>query len=142
MRASIGVSAPRSRRAAIVVMALLGAGTLTACASSPQRDTVRDVAVRFVEAVQHKNGPAACALLTATARQAASGATDTPCPAAVLNVDEQGTTVHGIQVWGDAAQVRVGADVIFLHRQQAGWQVRAAGCRARPGTAYDCDVDG
>ena len=50
--------------------------------------------------------------------------------------------MHGIQVWGDAAQVRIGADVIFLRRQQAGWQVRAAGCTPQPGTAYDCDVDG
>jgi hypothetical protein len=117
-------------------------GALTGCGSSPQRSDVKDVAVRFVTAVQAKQGNAACALLTSDARQSATGATDVTCADAVLNVDEHGVNVHGAQVWGDEAQVKLGTDVVFLRRFTAGWQVRAAGCRPQPGAAYDCDVAG
>ena len=68
MRTSLGL--PRSVKLGTGALstALLCAATITGCASSPQRDTVRTTAVRFVQAVQSKNGPAACALLTCTAR--------------------------------------------------------------------------
>jgi hypothetical protein len=129
-----------------IAAASAAALSMSAC-GSPERGEVSDVAVRFVRAVGTGHGAAACALLTSTARSSVSGATDISCATAVLNVheqkgDEATLTARGVQVWGDTAQVRVGGDVIFLRRQKAGWQVRAAGCTREPGTSYQCDVDG
>jgi hypothetical protein len=116
--------------------------TLTGCASTIQRQQVQAIAVDFVTAVQNKNGQDACSLLTPNAAESVSGATDIPCSTAVLNVEEDGSEVRHVQIWGDAAQVKLGGDTVFLSRQPAGWQVRAAGCQSQPGAAYHCDVEG
>lgn len=118
------------------------AASLVACSASPSRSEPRDVAVRFVSAVLAKDGATACTLLTKDAQSAAVGATNAKCETAVTNLDEKGTQVRGIQLWGDAAQVRVGTDVIFLRQYDTGWKVRAAGCKKMPHQPYDCDVDG
>jgi outer membrane murein-binding lipoprotein Lpp len=124
--------------AAVVVAAAMLAG----CSSTPERGAVSATAQRFVRAVEAKQGAAACDRLTGSARQAVSGATKTPCARAVLNVDERGDRVRRVQVWGDAAQVVIGSDTLFLHRQRAGWAVRAAGCRRQANGVYNCEVDG
>jgi len=130
----------RSLGLTVAVTAVLGG--LAGCQSSPDRSEVQGVAVSFVTAVQAKQGQAACALLTPNAKESVSGATDVPCQTAIVNVDEHGDQVHSVQVWGDAAQVQLGSDTVFLRRLSVGWQVRAAGCQSQPKAAYKCDVDG
>lgn len=121
---------------------LLTAGALTGCTASTERPRAGDVAIRFVTDVRDHDGKAACALLTDEAAESVSGATDVSCAQAVLNVEEDGTAVRSVQIWGDAAQVKLGSDTVFLRRLPDGWQVRAAGCKSQPGAAYRCDVDG
>lgn len=130
------------RSVAVTVVAIGVLGGLTGCQSSPQRSAVQGVAIEFVRAVEDKHGQEACALLTPDAKESVSGATHVACETAVLNVDEHGSDMHSVQVWGDAAQVKVGSDTVFLRRLSAGWQVRAAGCQSRPKAAYKCDVEG
>jgi hypothetical protein len=126
-----------------LALALLAfAGVLAGCTSSTERSEVQSVAADFVSAVEDRNGPAACALLTPEAEKSASGATDVPCATAVLTIRENGSQLHGTQIWGDAAQVKLGSDTVFLRRLPAGWQVRTAGCQSRPGAAYDCEIQG
>jgi hypothetical protein len=112
----------------------------TACASRPQRSPVSAAAVRFVTAVAHRDGAAACRDLTPDAQQSVTGATDVPCSKAVVSVDENGTAVSSVQVWGDAAQVHVGQDVVFLRQISGRWLVSAAGCTRQAEGPYDCDV--
>jgi hypothetical protein len=112
----------------------------TGCASSPDHRPVSAAAVDFVSAVADGNGAAACRVLTSDAQQSVSGATDVPCSKAVVSVDEKGTSVSSVQVWGDAAQVHVGQDVVFLRRVSGRWLVSAAGCVRQPAGPYDCDV--
>ncbi|MCW2528343.1 MAG: hypothetical protein JWM76_3203 [Pseudonocardiales bacterium] len=100
------------------------------------------MAVRFAQAIQAGSGGTACDLLTENAQSAASGATGVSCDEAILNVKETSTDVSSTQVWGDAAQVRVGDDVLFLRKQNDGWRVRAAGCQRKSNGVYDCDVEG
>jgi hypothetical protein len=121
---------------------LVAAAGLVGCTAGTERSEVQQVAVDFVTAVQNENGQDACELLTSEAEESASGATDVSCATAVLNIDESGSDVHHIQIWGDAAQVKLGSDTVFLQRLPAGWQVRAAGCQSRPDAAYNCDVEG
>jgi hypothetical protein len=35
-----------------------------------------------------------------------------------------------------------GTDTLFLTEVAGGWRVSAAGCTARPGRPYDCEVSG
>ncbi len=124
----------------------LGGGLLialaaTGCAASPHRDVVAAIARSFVSAVERGDGATACRMLTDDAKQSASGAADVPCEKAITSVKEHGNVlVHGIQVWGDAAQVKVAADVLFLRRISGTWLVNAAGCTAQPKGPYDCTV--
>jgi hypothetical protein len=125
---------------ALAVMVVTGA--LAGCTGSTQRSEVQRVAVDFVTAVEDRNGADACALLTSAAEESVSGATDVACETAVLNIDESGAEVRHVQIWGDAAQVKLGSDTVFLQELPDGWQVRAAGCQSQPGAAYNCDVEG
>jgi hypothetical protein len=123
---------------AVIVLA----GGLTGCTDSTQRSEVQRVAVDFVTAIEDRNGADACELLTSEAEESVSGATDVACAVAVLNVEENGAEVRHVQIWGDAAQVKLGSDTVFLRELPDGWQVRAAGCQSQPGAAYKCDVEG
>jgi len=115
---------------------------LAGCTPSHPSHAAADVAAQFVDAITRHDGGQACGLLTANARSSASGATDTPCVQAVLNVKENGVDIHGVQIWGDRAQVKIGTDVLFLARFDTGWRVNDAGCKPQPRTAYACDVEG
>ena len=123
----------------VLLVATLG---LTACGTRAREYGAAAVAERFVAVVSGHDGATACGLLTQQARESVSGATDVTCADAVLNVHEQGSTVGKVEVWGDAAQVRIGVDVIFLVHLHTGWFVSAAGCAPRPSAPYQCDVDG
>ena len=123
----------------LLLVATLG---LTACGTRARENGAAAVAERFVAAVSGRDGATACGLLTQQARESVSGATDVTCADGVLNGHEQGSTVGQVEVWGDAAEVRIGADVIFLLHLDSGWFVSAAGCTPRPSAPYQCDVDG
>jgi hypothetical protein len=130
------------RVAATPILLLLAALGLSACSPTSREDGAARVASRFVADVGRHDGAAACRLLTESAREAVSGATDATCPKAVVNVAEHGTVVRRVQVWGDSAQVRIGTDVVFLVHLRAGWRVAAAGCKPQPRAPYQCDLDG
>jgi len=116
----------------LLLVATLG---LAACGTRARENGAAAVAERFVAAVSGRDGATACGLLTQQARESVSGATDVTCADGVLNAHEQGSTVG-------QAEVRIGADVIFLLHLDSGWFVSAAGCTPRPSAPYQCDVDG
>ena len=130
----------RSLPLALAVIVVTGG--LAGCTASTQRSEVERVAVGFVTAIEAGNGADACELLTARAEESVSGVTDMACATAVLAVEENGSEVHEVQIWGDAAQVKLGSDTVFLRELSDGWQIRAAGCHSQPGAVYDCDVEG
>lgn len=123
---------------AVPVALLLLAG----CSPTSQRPAVVGVATQFVNAIDKHDGKAACKTLTDNAQSGAGGAMNTPCQKAVLNVKENGSSIHGVQIWGDSAQVKIGGDVLFLRHLKTGWLIDAAGCMPQPHVAYKCDVGG
>ena len=118
------------------------AAALVGCSATPHESDVTGAARSFVAKLQAGDGAAACALLTDTARNSVPGATGQSCAEAITNVKEQGGAVEGVQVWGDAAQVRIGADVLFLRLSSGEWKVSAAGCKPQPKGPYECEVGG
>jgi hypothetical protein len=125
-----------------VPLGLAAALLLSGCAANPQRADVSAAAESFVAALERGDGAAACKLLSPRAAESAPGATDASCADAVKSVDENGRTVDGVQVWGAAAQVRIGNDVLFLQRLSGHWLVSAAGCQRQPVGPYSCKVSG
>ena len=118
-------------------IALVAGATGCSAAAEP---TVGAVAGQFASAVAHHDGAAACALLTDDARR------DTEtfgrnCAAQVGDLPDPGA-VQQVEVWGDAAQVRLAGDTVFLLRFPDGWRVSAAGCTPQEGAPYQCEVRG
>jgi hypothetical protein len=121
---------------------LTAALVLSGCAASPQRADVSTAAESFVAALERGDGAAACKLLSPRAAESAPGATDASCADAVKSVQENGHTADSVQVWGAAAQVHIGNDVLFLQRLSGHWLVSAAGCQQQPVGPYSCKVSG
>jgi ketosteroid isomerase-like protein len=96
----------------------------------------------WLAAARAKDATALCRLLTpAAAESAVTG--DQTCPQAVSDLRLPGAGPVGqFEVWSDRAQVKAGADTLFLTKIDGDWRVSAAGCSARPGRPYDCEVSG
>ena len=123
---------------------LVGTGVLaltTACAA-PGTDGVTRAADDWLAAARAKDATTLCRLLTpAAAESAVTG--DQTCPQAVGDLRLPGAGPVGqVEVWSDRAQVRAGADTLFLTKIDGDWRVSAAGCSARSGRPYDCEVSG
>jgi hypothetical protein len=115
---------------------------LAGCAAPAGEAEVTRTAREWLTAAQAKDAARMCALLTrAAAESAATG--DETCEQAVGDLDlPGGGTVDGVELWSDEAQVRTGADTLFLTHLSDGWHVNGAGCRPQGDRPYDCDVAG
>ena len=124
---------------------LLCAGVLalsTGCAAAPGTGAVTRAADDWLAAARAKDAEALCRLLTPAAAESAVTGGQT-CPQAVGDLDLPADGPVGpIQIWGDRAQVKAGTDTLFLTKVAGAWRVSAAGCTARPGRPYDCEVSG
>jgi hypothetical protein len=131
----------RSWLASGLTTALLVVG-VAGCSSSPHDGAAVAAARSFVNALRNGSGGMACRLLTEQARTSIAGALDVSCPQAMSHVVERGDKVDGVQVWGDAAQVRIGSDVLFLRLISGQWRVGAAACAKQLKGPYECKVGG
>jgi hypothetical protein len=117
-----------------LVLLLAGcAGAQDAAAGSAARD--------LLDAVRDGDGAAACAALAAPTRDELEQTSGKACPAAVLEEDLSGGTDElRVQVFDSMAQVRAGAETVFLSRFDGRWLVVAAACTAVPAEPYDCSI--
>ncbi len=115
---------------------------LSACGSSSESDAA-DVAAQFHAALADRDGSAACALLSPSARSELKQSAGRPCPKAIVSerlpAPEGPTTVS---VFDTAAEVRYSDETVFLARFDGGWKVMAAGCTPRPPHPHDCTISG
>jgi hypothetical protein len=116
---------------------------LTGCSAvGPDADGAARVAEDFNRAVVAGRGELACSMLTAGARSAVEESAGS-CSEGIVNGDlPTALTVLTSEAFGQAAQVRMTGDVVFLGFVGGRWQVTAAGCRAQPSGPYDCTVEG
>jgi hypothetical protein len=133
----------RDRRMAAVLVALALAA-LTGCAAAGGRGEAADaVATRLLTAVQSQDGATACALLAPDTASEVEQSGSKPCAEAILDEDlPQPGAVTSTAVYGQWAQVRIGADTVFLAAFPGGWRVVAAGCQPRGDRPYDCEMQG
>jgi len=112
----------------------------TACGANG--DSVATTATRFLDAVGQGDDDAACAMLASSATETLTS-DGTPCATALADLDlPTDHTVDETSVWSDRAQVRTGADVLFLVEQPDGWRIAAAGCTRQPDETYQCLLEG
>jgi hypothetical protein len=131
----------------LFAFAVLTAGIVAAvagCGSVASRGQAASaVAQRLLEAVERKDGAAACALLAPQTAAEVSQSAQKDCAAAILdqNLPPAGT-VTSDDVYGQWARVRLSSDTEFLGMFPGGWRVVAAGCTPRGDRPYDCIVQG
>jgi hypothetical protein len=126
----------------LIVLAAAGA-LLAGCSGPPgERDEVVSTARAWLAAVAAGDPAAECRLLSPAAQRSVATGDDT-CEQALGDLDlPAGGTVGAVEVWSDRAQVRTGADTLFLVRLTGGWRVGGAGCTPQADRPYDCDVEG
>jgi hypothetical protein len=112
----------------LLAVALAAAG----CASGGEDDAVRRAVDRFETALRTDQIDQACELLAVEAAKGVDCSTMDLSPGAVRE----------IQVWGDAAQARVGDDTVFLREKAVGWRISGAGCARDGERPYQCVVGG
>ena len=124
--------------AAATVFLVAGCGSVDA-----RGDAASAAALRMLQAVQSKDGAAACALLAPGTAAELEQSADKPCPDAILKEDlPAAAAVTRTEVYGQWAQVRMPGDTVFLGAFPGGWRVVAAGCTPRGDRPYDCVLQG
>lgn len=115
------------------------AAALLVSGCAPDAAAPVGTAERFYRALAAGQPEAACLLLAPrTAAGLPRGAES--CGQALSELGLTGGAVRKAEVWGQEAQVSLTGDTLFLHRYPGGWRIRAAGCTARPGLPFDCEV--
>jgi hypothetical protein len=112
------------------------------CGSAEHESGPSSVAEEFSQALADGDTAAACASLAEETLEALAMSEDQGCEAALASLDLPSGQVQEAAVWGDRAQVRTDADVLFLTEFASGWKVTAAGCEAQGQRPYQCEVSG
>jgi hypothetical protein len=114
------------------------------CGADASKRDVADVVQRFQAALAAGDGDAACAQLTASARDSLESEEELPCPRAVLELHLRGggtVTERQVDITSASADVS-GRGTAFLDQTPRGWRISAAGCSpASPGMPYDCELE-
>jgi hypothetical protein len=130
-------------RAVSPVVFALALLLLAGCGTSGREDEIRAVAERFATAVDAGDGAAACALLTAPAREKLASDERRPCAEAVTGLDVKPSPVDKVSVAITSASAHyAGGGTLFLDETTHGWRIAAAACEAKPDDQpYDCELD-
>ena len=114
-------------RTSVVLLLWLPAAALAGCGTSADRDQSRAAVQALYAAVQRHDGAAACAQMSPSLRQQIVHDSGSRCAKAVLDFDLHGGRPTAVEVYADAAEVRLaGGDTAFLDR-------RLAACRRERG---------
>lgn len=113
---------------------------LAGCGSSQREAGPSDVAEAFSAAMETGDAEAACAVLAPETLEALVASEGQACAASLGSLELEGGAVVDVAVWGDRAQVRTDADVLFLTEFASGWFVSAAGCVPQGDRPYQCEV--
>ncbi|WP_232807343.1 hypothetical protein, partial [Geodermatophilus chilensis] len=127
-----------SARLRLVVLVLTTA-VLSGCAGLQEDDVAR-----VADAFEDPDAAPAdrCALLAPATLQTLESDESAPCADVIGQLPLPGGDVEAVEVWGGAAQVRLGGDTVFLTETPSGWRVTAAACEPRGELPYDCEVEG
>jgi hypothetical protein len=115
-------------------------GLLAGCGSAQREAGASEVAEAFSSALDAGDAAAACAVLAPETSEALAASEGEACETALGSLELAGGPVLEVVVWGDRAQARTDADVLFLTEFESGWFVSAAGCAPQGDRPYQCEV--
>ena len=119
--------------------------TAAGCATGEREDDAAAVAERFHAALDDRDGPAACGLLSEETASKLQQDEGEPCEEAVLALDlPRGGTVAYRRVEIRSAETRLAeGSSDFLDEGPDGWRIAAAGCvPTAPERPYECELEG
>jgi hypothetical protein len=130
-------------RLSCLMVCAVGGVALAGCGTGGDRDAVRDAAQGLYRAAADQDGDAACARMSPSLRQALAEDEGERCAKAVLDLDLSGRTARDVEVYANAAIVRLaGGDTVFLGKTARGWRVDALDCRPEGAAEpYDCEAE-
>lgn len=117
-------------------------GVLAGCGTGQREVAASAAAEAFLDALDRRDAAAACTALAPEATKSLTAAEGRSCEESLASQDLPGGAVEEVAVWGDRAQVRTDADVVFLAELDSGWKIVAAGCRPQGERPYLCEVGG
>ena len=126
-----------------LALCLLALGSLAAgCGvTSADRDDAGRATQALYSAAARHDGPAACAQMSPSLRAELVSDEGERCAKAVLSLDLHGRTPDRVEVYANAALVRLsGGDTVFLSATRKSWRVDAFGCRPHGKGPYDCQA--
>lgn len=123
------------------VLAIVG-GAVTGCGTAQRATDASAAAEEFLTAIGDGDAAAACAVLAPEAAEDIAASEGAPCEEAIGSLNLTAGAVDEVDVWGDRAQVRTDADVLFMVELDDGWKVAAAGCSPQGDRPYECEVSG
>jgi hypothetical protein len=124
--------------ACLLPLALAAAG----CGRSADRTEAREVAERFVSALESGDGAAACAQLSQDTRDALEGDEGQPCRQAIGALAIEPAPLARVEVFITNARAELeGGESVFLSETAEGWRISAAGCRPKAGDPADVPLD-
>lgn len=130
-------------RGTTLALALAVAALCSGCGNEDDERDAAAAVTQLVEAIDRGDGARACEVLTDEASSALAEATGQTCETEVVKLEVSPSEVVATHVAITSAQVDLtGGDTFFLDETPEGWRVSAAGCEARPGGPYDCQVEG
>ncbi len=117
---------------------------LPGCSSLGEREeAAAAAALRFEENLRGGQALPGCDGLAPGTREELEETAGSLCPAALAELElPSASEVRRVDVYGHQARVVLDADTLFLSAFRGGWKVVAAGCLARPGLPYQCDLKG
>lgn len=131
----------RNAAAAACGLVLL-CGVAAGCGTGQREAAAEAAAEDFLGALDRGDAAAACASLSPETAEELTASEGEACEEALGAQGLTGGPVGEVAVWGDRAQVRTDADVLFLAELDDGWKVVAAGCAPQGEKPYRCEVGG
>ena len=127
------------------MFACLLALAVAGCAPGEREDDAAAVAERFHQALEDRDGAAACGLLAEETASALERDEGEPCEDAILSLElPRGGAVTYRRVEMKSAETRLDeGSTDFLDEGADGWRIAAAGCvPTSPEQPYECELEG
>jgi hypothetical protein len=128
----------------VLALVLLAAALCAGCGAADRAPDAAAVVHRFEEALNSRDGKAACALLNQQTAAKLAQQDGRPCEQAILAARlPAGRAVKHTSVYVTSASVSLAdGGALFLDEAPRGWEISAAGCRPTgPDQPFDCDLE-
>jgi hypothetical protein len=126
----------------VLIVAGIAAAIVIGLTRSGDDPAAGDTVERFAAALEEGNGRAACAELSAEARNVLESQEASECEQAIVELDLSLGEVSSVEVADTSATVELAeGGSVYLDDTSEGWRISAVGCEPRPSQPDDCEIE-